>query len=79
MIIDVDKENRIKIHSFLNSESNTYFSDKKLRKAMKETKVEEMKLRSFYFFPEFLDENIRKIKQKVIAKYTDKGYRDTRS
>ena len=53
LIIDVDKKNRIKIHS-LEFEGNTYFSDKKLRKAMKETKVK--KWYKIFTSSKFLDE-----------------------
>ncbi|MBK9415040.1 MAG: outer membrane protein assembly factor BamA [Bacteroidetes bacterium] len=75
LIIDVDKKNRIKIHS-LEFEGNTYFSDKKLRKAMKETKVK--KWYKIFTSSKFLDEKYQEDKAKVIAKYTDKGYRDAK-
>jgi len=75
LIIDVDKKNRIKIHS-LEFEGNTYFSDKKLRKAMKETKVK--KWYKIFTSSKFLDEKYEEDKAKVIAKYTDKGYRDAK-
>jgi outer membrane protein insertion porin family len=75
LIIDVDKKNRIKINS-LEFEGNSYYSDKKLRKAMKETKVK--KWYKIFTSSKFLDEKYQEDKAKVIAKYSDKGYRDAK-
>lgn len=75
LIIDVDKKNRIKINS-LEFEGNSYYSDKKLRKAMKETKVK--KWYKIFTSSKFLDEKYQEDKAKVIAKYSEKGYRDAK-
>ncbi|MFZ7115292.1 MAG: outer membrane protein assembly factor BamA [Bacteroidota bacterium] len=75
LIIDVEKGNRIKIHS-LEFDGNSYFSDKKLRKAMKETKVK--KWYKIFTSSKFLEDKYQEDKAKVIAKYNDKGYRDAK-
>lgn len=75
VIINVDKKNRIRIHS-VEFEGNTYFTDKKLRRAMKETKVK--KWYKIFTSSKFLDEKYQEDKGKIIAKYTDKGYRDAK-
>lgn len=75
LIIDVDKKNRIKIHS-VEFEGNTYFSDSKLRKVMKETKVK--KWYKIFTSSKYLEDKYQEDKLKVIAKYGDKGYRDAK-
>ena len=75
MLINVDKGNKIKVKE-IQIEGNTMFTDKKIRRAMKNTKVR---------FPGRFWKGSKYIKDKyeedlvsVIDKYKEKGYRDAR-
>lgn len=73
LFIDVDKKNRIKIHR-IDFEGNYYLTGSTLRGAMKETK--EAKWYKIFSSSKFIDEKFQEDKAKILAKYTDKGYRD---
>ena len=75
LIIDVDKKSKIKINS-LEFSGNSFLPASKLRHAMKDTKVK--KWYKIFTSSKFLEEKYQEDKKKVIAKYTDKGYRDAK-
>lgn len=75
LIISVDKKSKIRIHS-LEFEGNKYYTSGKLRRAMKETKVK--KWYKIFTSSKYLEEKYQEDKAKVIALYTDKGYRDAK-
>jgi outer membrane protein insertion porin family len=75
LVINVNKGRRVKIHS-INFEGNTQIESAKLKRKMKNTK-------ELYFFrlfssSKFIDESYQEDKLKVIAEYTEKGFRDAR-
>ncbi len=73
MEIVVDKKSKVKIHD-IEIEGNTAFKDGKLKRAMKDTK--EKHWYSIFTSSKFLDDKYQDDKNKLIAKYADKGYRD---
>lgn len=73
--IIVDKKSKVKIKS-ITFEGNTYFTDGKLKRAMKDTK--EKKWYKIFTSSKFIDDNYQEDKTKVVAKYVDKGYRDAK-
>ena len=75
LIIDVDKKSKIKINS-LEFSGNSFLTSSTLRHAMKDTKVK--KWYKIFTSSKFLEEKYQEDKKKVIAKYTDKGYRDAK-
>ena len=75
MVINVDKGEKVKVEDII-FEGNEQLSDAKLRKAMKNTKQE-----NFFRFwkrSKFIEEKYEEDKEKIIAKYKSKGYRDAR-
>ncbi len=75
LIIDVQKKNRIKIHR-INFEGNYYLTESTLKGTMKETK--ESKWYKIFSSSKFLEDKFQEDKASIIAKYTDKGYRDAK-
>ncbi|MBK7572009.1 MAG: outer membrane protein assembly factor BamA [Bacteroidia bacterium] len=75
LIIDVQKKNRIKIHK-INFEGNYYLTSSTLKGTMKETK--ESKWYKIFSSSKFLEDKFQEDKASIIAKYTDKGYRDAK-
>ena len=75
LVIDVDKKDKVKVAS-IRFEGNALFSDKKLRRLMKDTK-EKRKLRIFKA-SKFLSEAYTTDKNSIITKYNEKGYRDAK-
>tara|TARA_R110001583_G_scaffold85577_2_gene224342 strand:+ start:5908 stop:8508 length:2601 start_codon:yes stop_codon:yes gene_type:complete len=75
MVLNIDKGDKVKIKN-IEFIDNTIFSDKKLRKSMKNTKkINRLRLlkRS-----KFIDSAYQKDLSKVIDKYKENGYRDAR-
>jgi outer membrane protein insertion porin family len=73
LVINVQKNKKTKIHS-ISIEGNTAFKDKKIRRFMKDTK--EKKWWKIFTSSKFIEENLVKDKQRIVDKYTEKGYRD---
>ncbi|MFW5721331.1 MAG: BamA/OMP85 family outer membrane protein, partial [Bacteroidota bacterium] len=70
--IYIDKGEKVKIKD-INFKGNTVFTDGKLRRTMKETK----KVNLNFFKPsKFIDNLYEEDKEKIIAEYNAKGYRD---
>ena len=75
MVLTVDRGEKVKVDK-INFEGNTILSDKKLRKAMKNTKQKKalrLLKRSKYIAAEFKEDL-----NSVIDKYKESGYRDAR-
>lgn len=75
MVLNVDRGEKVKVSS-INFEGNTVFSDKKLRKAMKNTKKKNpirLLKRSKYIVSDFKEDL-----NSIIDKYKENGYRDAR-
>jgi outer membrane protein insertion porin family len=75
MVVKIDKGEKVKIAE-INFEGNEKFSDKKLRKAMKNTKVVNP-LRIFKA-SKFIKDKYKEDLNNVVDKYKEKGYRDAR-
>ena len=66
---------KIKIND-ITFHGNKEFAEEKLRRAMKETKRK--RWYNIFNSSKYLEENYEKDKQKIIAKYNQKGYRDAK-
>jgi outer membrane protein insertion porin family len=75
LVVDIDKKDKVKISS-LNFEGNSVFSDKKLKRIMKDTKVKK-RIRLFKA-SKLLNEAYKTDKETIIAKYNEKGFRDAK-
>ena len=75
LVIKVDKGAKTKINK-ITFTGNKAFSENKLKKLMKETK--EKHIYHLFKTSKYIDENFEKDKEKIIAKYLEKGYRDAR-
>ena len=75
LYIDVDKKERVKVHRIY-FEGNSFFSDKKLKRTMKDTK--EKIWWKIFTSSKFIDEKYQSDKTKIVARYNDKGYRDAK-
>ncbi|WP_196827019.1 outer membrane protein assembly factor [Flavobacterium sp. CG_9.1] len=75
MLVTIDKGQKVKIQS-IDFVGNTKISDKKLRKAMKDTKQKN----PFRLLKasKFIKDKYKTDLEKVIASYKEKGYRDAR-
>lgn len=75
MIVNIDKGDKVKVRKIA-FEGNDVFSDKKLRKQMKNTK----KRVPFRFWKKskYIKDDYREDIAKVVEKYKEKGYRDAR-
>ncbi|MBA3899543.1 MAG: outer membrane protein assembly factor BamA, partial [Bacteroidetes bacterium] len=73
LIIDIDKKSRVKIKEVF-IHGNEALSDKKIRRAMKDTKRK--RWYNILKTSKYLEENLELDKGKIIAKYNSKGYRD---
>ncbi|OFY35534.1 MAG: outer membrane protein assembly factor BamA [Bacteroidetes bacterium GWF2_38_335] len=75
LLIKVKLNNKIKINEIA-FEGNSEFSDKKLKRQMKDTK---QKLwYNLFKTSKFIQSNYKTDKDNIIAKYNEKGYRDAR-
>ncbi|XLS29898.1 outer membrane protein assembly factor BamA [Flavobacteriaceae bacterium M23B6Z8] len=75
VLVDIDKGNKVKI-SKINFEGNEKLKDKKLRKAMSNTK-KKMPLR-FWKKSKFIDADYKEDLSSIVDAYKEKGYRDAR-
>ncbi|HET6245513.1 MAG: BamA/TamA family outer membrane protein [Bacteroidetes bacterium] len=73
LIIDVEKNNKVKIGEII-IHGNEAFTDNKIRRNLKDTK--QKRWYNILKTSKFLEENLEKDLLKVIAKYNAKGYRD---
>src|SRR6185436_10831818 len=73
LIINVKENKKTRIHA-INIEGNTVFKDAKLRRQMKDTK--RYQWWNVFRSSKFIAENFEKDKQRMIDKYTEKGFRD---
>ncbi|BAX79470.1 outer membrane protein assembly factor BamA [Labilibaculum antarcticum] len=71
--VNIDRNNKIKIKHIL-IEGNTAFSDKKVKKAIKDSK--EKTLMNFLKSSKYIEEKWNDDKLALIEKYNEKGYRD---
>ena len=75
MVVNIDKGEKVKVDEII-FEGNEKLSDGKLRRTMKNTKEE-----NFFRFwkrSKFIEEKYEEDKEKIIAKYKEKGFRDAR-
>ncbi|WP_083265027.1 outer membrane protein assembly factor BamA [Urechidicola croceus] len=75
MLVHVDKGEKVKIKNIY-FDGNKEVSDKKLRKAMKNTK--ESFLGRFWKGSKYIEDDFKEDLQSVIDKYSEKGHRDAR-
>ncbi len=75
MVVRVDKGDRVKV-DHINISGNEQLVDKKIRKAMKNTK-QKMPLR-FWKRSKYIEADYEEDKDNIITKYKEKGYRDAR-
>ena len=71
--INVDKKEKVKIEDII-IHGNKHVKTSVLERAMKKTKAP--KLKNFFSSKKFLEDKYEADKQKLIAKYNEKGYRD---
>ncbi|MEK8180628.1 outer membrane protein assembly factor BamA [Flavobacterium buctense] len=75
MLVNIDKGDKLKI-SKINFDGNEKFSDKKLRKAMKNTK--QINPIRIFKSSKFIKEKYQEDLTSIVEKYKEKGYRDAR-
>ncbi len=75
MVINVDKGDKVKIKNIL-FDGNEQIADGKLRKALKNTKVK--RPGRFWKKSKYIKEDFEEDLDKLIDKYTERGYRDAR-
>ncbi|MBP6558444.1 MAG: outer membrane protein assembly factor BamA, partial [Flavobacterium sp.] len=75
MLVNIDKGEKLKI-SKINFEGNEKFSDKKLRKAMKNTK--QINPIRVFKASKFIKDKYQEDLTSIVEKYKEKGYRDAR-
>ena len=75
LVLNIDKGKKVKIGK-IDFEGNIIFSDKRLKRLMKDTK--EKKFFRIFKASKFLDETYEDDKEKIIAKYNEKGLRDAK-
>jgi outer membrane protein insertion porin family len=75
MLINIDKGNKVKIKNIF-IEGNEKVKDKKLRKAMKNTKT--AMLGRFWKGSKYIQDDFKQDLQSIIDTYSEKGHRDAR-
>ena len=75
LALNIEKGKKVKIGK-IDFEGNEVFSDKRLKRLMKDTK--EKKFFRIFKASKFLDEAYENDKEKIIAKYNEKGLRDAK-
>jgi outer membrane protein insertion porin family len=75
LIIDVDKKTKVKIQDII-IHGNEALTEAQIRRAMKDTKRK--RWYNVLKTSKFLESNFEKDKDKIIAKYNSKGYRDAK-
>jgi len=73
--IYVKKNEKVKV-AYINLEGNTAFSDKKLKRFMKNTKEK----KGYHIFKrsKFIEKDFEEDKEKILNKYNEKGYRNAK-
>ncbi|MBI9056478.1 MAG: outer membrane protein assembly factor BamA [Labilibaculum sp.] len=71
--VNINRNNKIKISNII-VEGNTAFTDKKVKKAIKDSK--EKKLKNFFKSAKYIEEKWLEDKHTLIGKYNEDGYRD---
>ncbi|HBX53625.1 MAG: outer membrane protein assembly factor BamA [Bacteroidetes bacterium RIFOXYA12_FULL_35_11] len=75
---DIKKNNKVKIFK-VDFQGNTVFTERQLLRAMKNTKQKNGPGKyNIFRTSKFIEENFRDDKNKIIAKYNEKGYRDAK-
>ena len=77
MRINIDRGEKVKIKA-IDFEGNEKIKDKKLRKAMKNTKKKSLSPLRIFKRSKYIEENFREDLVSVIDKYKENGYRDAR-
>jgi outer membrane protein insertion porin family len=75
MLINIDRGNKVKIKQ-INFEGNQAMNDKKLRKALKNTKI--AMLGRFWKGSKYIEEDFEEDLDKLVEYYSERGYRDAR-
>lgn len=75
LTINVNKKTKVKVNDIF-FEGNKYLKVRALKRAMKETK--DMAWWKIFTSSKFIDDKYQDDKIKIVAAYTDKGYRDAR-
>ena len=75
MLVHIDKGEKVKIKN-ITFEGNEAFSDKKLRKAMKNTK-KKMPVRIFKG-SKYIEADFKEDLENIVTTYSEKGHRDAR-
>ena len=75
MLVHIDKGEKVKIKN-ITFEGNEAFTDKKLRKAMKNTKKK--MLGRFWKGSKYIDADFKEDLENIITTYSEKGHRDAR-
>ncbi len=77
MLINIDKGNKVKIKS-ISFNGNEKLSDKKLRKAMKNTKQKSLSPLRLLKRSKYVEEDYKEDLVSLVNKYKENGYRDAR-
>ena len=75
MVVGIDKGNKVKINK-IEIEGNNFISDKKIRRAMKGTKVQLPG--RFWKGSKYIQDKYKEDLVNIVNKYKEKGYRDAR-
>ncbi|WP_298264781.1 outer membrane protein assembly factor BamA [uncultured Lutibacter sp.] len=75
MLVNIDKGEKIKIKN-ITFEGNDAFSQKKLRKALKNTKKK--MIGRFWKGSKYIDANFKEDLENIVTTYSEKGFRDAR-
>lgn len=75
MLVNIDKGEKVKIKN-ITFEGNDAFSNKRLRKALKNTKIK--MLGRFWKGSKYIDADFKEDLENIVTSYSEKGYRDAR-
>lgn len=75
MLINIDRGQKVKIKN-INFQGNKALSNKRLRKAMKNTK--KMFFGRFWKTSKYIDEKFKEDLENIVTTYSERGYRDAR-
>lgn len=75
MVIRVDKGEKVKVDNIIIN-GNEKFTDKKVRRAMKNTKIR--KMGRFWKRSKYVKNDYQEDKENIVKKYKEKGFRDAR-
>lgn len=77
MVVNIDKGNKVKV-SAITFEGNEMLSDKKLRKAMKNTKRKSISPLRVFKASKYIKDKYKEDLVSIVDKYKERGYRDAR-